>query len=73
MKKICLLICLLLMMNVPCALAKEPVPVAVMDFALPQGISSTELAVDGSYTGVGDFIIKELLTDKRFNLVDKAS
>lgn len=72
MKKICLLICLLLMMNVPCALAKEPVPVAVMDFALPQGISSTELAVDGSYTGVGDFIIKELLTDKRFNLVDKA-
>ena len=72
MKKICLLICLLLMMNVPCALAKEPVPVAVMDFALPQGISSTELAVDGSYTGVGDLIIKELLTDKRFNLVDKA-
>lgn len=72
MKKICLLICLLLMMNVPCALAKEPVPVAVMDFALPQGISSTELAVDGSYTGVGDFIIKELLTDKQFNLVDKA-
>ncbi|WP_405754824.1 CsgG/HfaB family protein [Anaerovibrio slackiae] len=72
MKKICLLICLLLMMNVPCALAKEPIPVAVMDFALPQGISSTELAVDGSYTGVGDFIIKELLTDKRFNLVDKA-
>ena len=72
MKKICLLVCLVLMMNVPCALAKEPVPVAVMAFALPQGISSNELAVDGSYTGVGDFIIKELLTDKRFNLVDKA-
>lgn len=72
MKKICLLICLLLMMNVSCALAKEPVPVAVMDFSLPQGISSAELALDGSYTGVGDFIIKELLTDKRFNLVDKA-
>ena len=72
MKKICLLICLLLMMNVSCALAKEHVPVTVMDFSLPQGISSAELALDGSYTGVGDFIIKELLTDKRFNLVDKA-
>lgn len=72
MKKICILLYLLLLMNVPCVLAKEPVSIAVMDFALPQGISSAELVADGSYTGVGDFIVKELLTDNRFNLIDKA-
>lgn len=71
MKKICILL-FLMMMNMPSALAKEVVSVAVMDFALPKGISSAELEADGSYTGVGDFIVKELLTDNRFNLIDKA-
>lgn len=70
MKKICILL-FLMMMNMPSALAKEVVSVAVMDFALPKGISSAELEADGSYTGVGDFIVKELLTDNRFNLIDK--
>lgn len=72
MKKISILLYLLLMMNVPYVFAKAPVSIAVMDFALPQGISSADLASDGSYTGVGDFIIQDLLTDKRFNIVDKA-
>lgn len=72
MKKISILLYLLLMMNVPYVFAKEPVSIAVMDFALPQGISSADLVSDGSYTGVGDFIIKDLLLDERFYLVDKA-
>ena len=72
MKKISILLYLLLMMNVPYVFAKAPVSIAVMDFALPQGISSADLVSDGSYTGVGDFIIKDLLLDERFYLVDKA-
>lgn len=72
MKKISILLYLLLMMNVPYVFAKEPVSIAVMDFALPQGISSADLVSDGSYTGVGDFIIKDLLLDEHFYLVDKA-
>ena len=72
MKKISILLYLLLMMNVPYVFAKAPVSIAVMDFALPQGISSADFVSDVSYTGVGDFIIKDLLLDERFYLVDKA-
>lgn len=71
MKKYILIFYILLIINTPKAFAEQIYSVAVMDFSLPQGISSVELAGDGSFTNVSDCIINELFKDNHFEVKDK--
>lgn len=71
MKKYILIFYILLIINTPKAFAEQLYSVAVMDFSLPQGISSVELAADGSFTNVSDCIVNELINDNHFLVIDK--
>lgn len=71
MKKYILIFYILLIINTPKAFAEQLYSVAVMDFSLPQGISSVELAADGSFINVSDCIISELFKDNHFEVKDK--